>query len=80
MTDFLDKLIPSRAVDKAAGGVAKVPAYALVFLGLIIIVVVAVQGPPLKILIPVVIAVLALSAFVIWVIELQSKSPKLKDL
>jgi hypothetical protein len=73
MTDLLDKLVPSSAVDKAAGGVAKVPAYALVFLGLIIIVVVAVQGPPLKVLIPVVIAVLALSGFVIWVIELQSK-------
>jgi len=73
MTDLLDKLIPTRAVEKAAGGVAKVPAYALVFLGLIIIVVVAVQGPPWQVLIPVVIAVLALSGFVIWVIELQSK-------
>jgi hypothetical protein len=73
MTDLLDKLIPSSAVDKAAGGVAKVPAYALVFLGLLIIVVVALQKPPWQIFIPVVLGVLALSGFVIWVIELQSK-------
>jgi len=73
MTDLLEKIIPSGAVEKAAGGVAKVPAYALVFLDLLIIVVVALQKLPWQIFIPVVLGVLALSGFVIWVIELQSK-------
>jgi hypothetical protein len=73
MTELLTRLNLTGAVEKTAGGVAKVPAYALVFLSLIIIMItVAFQAPP-GIVIPVVVAVLLLSGYVIWAIELQSK-------
>jgi hypothetical protein len=68
MSDALNRLFPDPAVKAAS----TVPAYALVFINLIIVLVVSTQAPT-GAAIAVDICVLLLSAYVIWIVELRSR-------
>src|SRR4051812_179561 len=68
MSDALTRLFPDPAVKAAS----TVPAYALVFINLIIVLVVSTQAPT-SAAIAVDVCVLLLSAYVIWIVELRSR-------
>jgi hypothetical protein len=69
MADFLGQVFPKAAVKAAS----TVPAYALVFIDLLIVVLAATQTS-LTVAIVVDVSVVVLSVYVIWIVELRSRS------